>query len=136
MITYRVGNELDVDAMIDVYRNSTLGARRPIEERERMAAMLQHANLVVTAWDGDQMVGVARALTDFVYVTYLADLVVRESHQRMGIGTGLMRKVREEAPRATLTLLAAPQAVEYYPRVGFTRHESSWLIRAEEELKD
>jgi hypothetical protein len=27
-------------------------------------------------------------------------------------------------------LLSAPQAVEYYPRVGFTQHHSAWVLRA------
>ncbi len=41
-----------------------------------MAEMLNRANLVLTAWDGERMVGIARTLTDFCYVAYLADLAV------------------------------------------------------------
>ena len=53
MITYRTGNDLDVDAAIELYRASTLGERRPVDDRERMRAMLSNANLVVTAWEND-----------------------------------------------------------------------------------
>jgi len=49
MITYRTGNDLDLDAVIELYRASTLGERRPIDDRERMSAMLRNANLVATA---------------------------------------------------------------------------------------
>ena len=66
MITYRTGNELDLDVVIDLYRDSTLGERRPVDDHERMAAMLHHANLVVTAWDGDLLVGIARSFSDFI----------------------------------------------------------------------
>lgn len=59
MITYKMGNILDLDAVIELYRASTLGERRPVEDRERMAAMLRHANLVVTAWDGPLLVGIS-----------------------------------------------------------------------------
>jgi predicted N-acetyltransferase YhbS len=135
MITYRVGNDLDLDQVIDLYRASTLGERRPIEERDRMEAMLRNANLVVTAWDGSLLVGISRSLTDYAYVTYLSDLAVRVSHQRAGIGRELMRVTREQAPRAYIVLLAAPKAVDYYPRVGFTRHESAWMLRVGEELR-
>ena len=62
-IEYRTGNELDLDAVLDLYRASTLGERRPIDDRERMADMVRHANLVITAWDGDQLVGISRAIT-------------------------------------------------------------------------
>jgi len=135
MIDYRLGNDLDLDEVIDLYRACTLGGRRPVDDRARMGAMLANASLVVSAWDGDLLVGIARALSDGVYCTYLSDLAVRESHQRHGIGRELMRRCQEQAPQASLILLAAPQAVDYYPRVGFTRHESAWMLRAGERLR-
>jgi ribosomal protein S18 acetylase RimI-like enzyme len=90
MISYRTGNILDLDAVIDLYRASNLGLRRPVEDRTRMQQMLGNANLVITAWDGDLLVGISRSLSDFSYVTYLSDLAVRESHQRQGIGKELI----------------------------------------------
>jgi len=98
-----------------------------------MALMLQNANLVVSAWEGDVLVGIARSITDFAYCTYLSDLAVRDSHQRAGIGVELMRRTQAGAPRAMIVLLSAPQAVEYYPRVGFTAHPSAWVLREGEE---
>jgi predicted N-acetyltransferase YhbS len=133
-ITYRVGNDLDVDQMIELYRESTLGERRPVDERDRIAAMLRNANLVVTAWEEDRLVGISRSLSDFSYVTYLSDLAVRVSHQRMGIGRELMRITQREGGRAYIVLLAAPKAVDYYPRVGFTQHPSAWILREGEEV--
>jgi GNAT superfamily N-acetyltransferase len=130
-IEYRFGNELDLDQVIELYRDSTLGERRPIDDREIAAAMLRHANLVVTGWDGDRLVGLSRTLTDFLYVGYLSDLAVALTHQRLGIGRQLIAKTREKmGPRSMLVLLAAPKAVDYYPRVGFKRHDSAWLLRA------
>jgi len=134
-IEYRVGNDLDVDEMIELYRESTLGERRPVDERDRMDAMLRNANLVVTAWDGDLLVGISRSLSDFSYVTYLSDLAVRLSHQRMGIGRELMRITQRESGRAYILLLAAPKAVDYYPHVGFTQHPSAWVLREGENVR-
>lgn len=84
VINYRLGNDLDLDAVIDLYGASTLGKRRPLDDRGRMTAMLRNANLVVTAWDGDLLVGISRALTDFAYATYLSDLAVRLSQPTFG----------------------------------------------------
>jgi predicted N-acetyltransferase YhbS len=134
-IQYRIGIPLNLDDTIELYRASTLGARRPVDDRQRMKAMLETANLVVTAWDGNLIVGISRSLTDFVYATYLADLAVRESHQKMGIGRELVRYTREAAPQANLILLAAPLAREYYPKIGFNAHESAWLLAPGDELK-
>ena len=136
MITYQTGNVPDLDAVIELYRASTLGERRPIDDRERMAAMLKNANLLITAWDGSLLVGIARALSDFCYITYLSDLAVRVSHQRKGIGKELIRRTQSAGgPKTTLLLLAAPAAENYYPHVGFTHHPQAWLLPPGEAVK-
>lgn len=135
VITYRLGNDLDLDAVIELYRASTLGERRPVADRTRMAAMLAHANLVVSAWDGELLVGLARSLSDFSYCTYLSDLAVRASHQRRGIGRELIRRTRRAGGSAQIILLAAPAAVEYYPRLGFRHHPQAWVLGPADSLR-
>ena len=99
-IIYRYGNDHNFDRVIELYYASTLGERRPVGERKMMAEILHHANLVVTAWDGELLVGIARTLTDFSYVGYLAYLAVRATYQRQGIGSELWRKTLEKVDRA------------------------------------
>ncbi|WP_040666252.1 GNAT family N-acetyltransferase [Nitrolancea hollandica] len=129
MITYRIGNDLDLDAVIALYEDSTLGARRPIDDRERMAATIANANLVVTAWDGDLLVGMARSLSDFSYVTYLSDLAVRLEYQRSGIGKELIRRTQAAGgERTKVLLIAAPAAEDYYPHIGFIPQPRAWAL--------
>jgi GNAT superfamily N-acetyltransferase len=137
MIQYRTGhNALDLDQVIELYQASTLGERRPIGDRPRFAAMLKNANLVVTAWDGPLLVGICRALTDFSYITYLADLAVRLSHQKQGIGKELMRLAQlQGGPNTSILLLAAPAAEQYYPHVGFTHAPQAWLLKGSDPLR-
>ena len=134
MITYHHDNNLDLDAVIELYRASTLGERRPLGDRERMALMLRNANLVVSAWEGELLVGMARSLSDFSHATYLADLAVRASHQRQSIGRELIRRTRELGGAATTILLSAPKAVDYYPRIGFTQHPQAWTLAPDAPL--
>ena len=135
MIEYRTGNDLDLEQVIELYRASTLGARRPIDDRERFGAMLKNANLVITAWEGDLLVGISRSITDFNYFTYLADLAVRVSHQKRGIGKELMRRTQELGGLKTnLLLLAAPAAEKYYPHVGFTSVPNAWILKPGEQI--
>src|SRR4051812_2228683 len=122
MIEYRTGNAIDLDVLIELYVDSTLGARRPVSNREQMRDMLANANLVITAWDGPTLVGIARSVTDFAYATYLSDLAVRLAYKKQGIGKELMHRTQQAAPRASVILLAAPAAREYYGHVGFTQH--------------
>lgn len=128
MIEYRVGNRLDLDQVIELYIASTLGERRPVDDRARMERMLKEANLVVTAWDGDTLVGISRSLSDFAFATYLSDLAVHLAYQRKGIGKELIRRTQMEAPQARIILLAAPKAVDYYPHVGLKHHPSAWIL--------
>jgi predicted N-acetyltransferase YhbS len=132
-IEYRRGNELDVGEVISLLRASTLGARRPIDQPERIAQMLQNANLVISAWDGAMLVGIARSLSDFAYCTYLSDLAVHVAYQRRGIGKELMRRTQEAGGLATLLLFAAPAAIDYYPHVGFEAG-SGWMLRADRQI--
>ncbi|GAB2023652.1 hypothetical protein RyT2_27290 [Pseudolactococcus yaeyamensis] len=92
-----------------------------------MTEMFENSNLVISAWSEGELVGIARALTDFSYTTYLSDLVVRTDYQRQGIGQKLIEQIQAAAPMAKIVLLAAPQAAEYYPHIGFEKHESAWV---------
>jgi GNAT superfamily N-acetyltransferase len=134
MIEYKLLPELDLDATIELYIASTLGERRPVDDRARMAEMFRHSNINVTAWDGELLVGVSRSITDFVWYTYLADLAVRKSYQRQGIGKELMRRTQAAAPQASVLLLAAPAAANYYSHVGFTQLTNAWVLRPAERI--
>jgi GNAT superfamily N-acetyltransferase len=134
-ITYRDDRQLDLDQVIGVYRACSLGARRPVDDRARMGEMLANADIVITAWDGPLLVGISRALSDFAYATYLSDLAVRESHQKHGIGKELIRRTQKAGGQARVILLAAPAAVDYYPHIGFSQHNSCWTIAADEAVR-
>ena len=135
MIQYQLGNDLDLDSVIELYRASTLGERRPVDDRERMRLMLANANLVITAWNDELLVGIARSISDFSYATYLSDLAVRLSHQKQGIGRELIRRTQEQGGQASVILLSAPKAAGYYPRIGMQQHPSAWWLKADESLR-
>jgi ribosomal protein S18 acetylase RimI-like enzyme len=122
------GIDLDLKDVLEVYRSSGLGERRPIADTERMAAMVRNANLVLTCRIDGELVGIARSISDFAYVTYLSDIAVSHAHQRSGIGRALIIATQKEAPQAKMVLLSAPAAADYYPHIGFTQHNSTWVL--------
>jgi GNAT superfamily N-acetyltransferase len=100
-----------------------------------MAAMLANANLFISAWDSSLLVGFARAVSDYSYATYVIDLAVREQYQRKGVGRRLLAEVKAlGGPDTSLILLATPGAETYYPHLGFTRHDSAWILRPGQNL--
>lgn len=122
--------QLDYDDVFRLYEASGLAERRPVQEPGRLRRMLDGANLIAVASDSDGLVGIARSISDFSYVTYLADLAVAENWQRRGIGQRLIEVTSAAAPKAKIVLLSAPDAATYYPRVGFRRHDSAWVLPA------
>ncbi len=133
MIRYQIEKSLRPEEFIAVLQQSTLGERRPIDDFERVSTMLEHADLIITARDGNKLVGVARSITDFVYCTYLSDLAVDVEYQHQGIGKELIRLTKEATPQATTILLSAPKAVEYYPHIGMTKHDACFFVK---DIKD
>jgi ribosomal protein S18 acetylase RimI-like enzyme len=127
-VDYQTEPSLTAEEFIDLLVRSTLAERRPVDDRERIETMLRNADLILTARIEGRLVGVARAITDFAFCCYLSDLAVDEACQHQGIGKELMRRVAEAAgPGTKLILLAAPKAVDYYPKIGMVRHESCWV---------
>jgi predicted N-acetyltransferase YhbS len=132
IIRYRDDAPLTVAAAIELYNRSTLGERRPVQRPDIFAGMLANANLTVTAWDGVRLVGIARSLTDFTYVAYLADLAVDVDYQNSGIGRALIAETRARLkPECMIVLLAAPQANDYYAKVGFEHNPRAWVMKGE-----
>jgi predicted N-acetyltransferase YhbS len=130
MITYRDKANISAQEAIDLYIRSTLGERRPIGQIDTFTAMLANANLMVSAWDEDKLVGIARSLTDFAYVAYLADLAVDQQYQKQGIGKQLIKETQARlAPDCMIVLLAAPKANEYYQKLGFEHNPRAWTLK-------
>jgi GNAT superfamily N-acetyltransferase len=133
---YEDGRRITPEQFIDVLRRSTLAERRPVDDPERIGAMLAHADLLCTAWAGGTLVGVARSVTDFAFCCYLSDLAVDAAWQGRGVGTELIRRTQARLhPAAKLILLSAPKATAYYPRIGFEAHPSAWVIGARQTLR-
>lgn len=127
-IIYRSDRVPDIDAVIDVYNSS--GINRPTHDRERIRKMYSEANLIVSAWDTDRLVGVARSLTDFCYCCYLSDLAVRKEYQHRGIGKRLIAVTKDRiGPQSMLLLLSAPGAMTYYPHIGFEQVGNGFIIK-------
>jgi ribosomal protein S18 acetylase RimI-like enzyme len=120
--------DLDLREVLEVYRSSGLGERRPMADTERMAAMVRNANLILSCRIDGELVGIARSISDFSYVTFLSDIAVSGAYQRSGIGRALIEATQKEAPQAKVVLLSAPAATGFYPRIGFVQHNSAWVL--------
>ena len=127
-LTFTIGKVPDVEQIINVYTSA--GINRPVADVDRIEQMYANSNLIISAWKENELVGIARALTDFCYACYLSDLAVKKEYQKTGIGKRLIELTRKEIGEKTaLILLSAPAAMGYYPKVGFEKVENGFIIK-------
>jgi GNAT superfamily N-acetyltransferase len=128
-LSYKTDAKISVEEAIGLYRASTLGDRRPVDRPDIFEGMLKNANLTISAWHDDRLVGISRTLTDFTYVAYLADLAVDLEYQHQGIGKRLIAETKKMLGKeCMIVLLAAPKANNYYPRLGFEHNPRAWIL--------
>jgi len=128
-IIYQINTLISTDQFIELLCSSSLGERRPVDNRDCMSGMLKNSNLIVSAWSDNQLVGMARSVTDFCYCCYLSDLVVNENYQGLGIGKKLQSLTQKQlGSECKIILIAAPNANSYYEHIGFENNERCWVL--------
>ncbi len=128
MIEYRKNHHLEPSEVARLFNKS--GITRPTHDVSRIGRMFNNSNLVISAWTGNKLIGVCRALTDFSYCCYLSDLAVDQAYQKQGIGKQMIRCVQNEiGEEVSLILLSAPSAMSYYPNAGFEKIENGFIIK-------
>jgi N-acetylglutamate synthase-like GNAT family acetyltransferase len=126
-IVYKDDVTPTAEQIIILYSNA--GLPRPTGDAERIKKMYSHSNLIITAWDGERLVGVSRCITDWCWSCYLADLAVQPGYQKEGIGKKMIELIKEKAGEQTMILLlSVPEAMSYYPKVGFTKEDRAFAI--------
>ncbi len=126
MIDYRDGKDVSLSALARLREACGFSARDP----GALASQVEGARWVVAAFDGDRLVGFARAISDGVTNAYLSSVMVDDAYRRRGIGRELVARLI--ARRATIrwVLHARPDAMAFYRALGFEpAPDMMWLDR-------
>ncbi|NGQ96680.1 GNAT family N-acetyltransferase [Brevibacillus sp. SYP-B805] len=117
-IQYKLNEKPSPEQAMHLYEKA--GLRRP-KDPDRLANMIAHANVLITAWAGDELVGLLRAMTDYSFDCYLNDLAVDKAYQHQGIGRELVnRLIGLLDERVLVFLIANPEAAPFYAKLGFS----------------
>lgn len=134
-IEYKRDAVIGLEQFTELYRRSTLAERRPSDDSVIMQQMMQNASLTISAWAGDELVGISRTLTDFGYVAYLADLAVAKTFQGQSIGRRLVQETKAALDsNCMLVLLSAPKANAFYPAIGFEHNPRAWVLNGDDPV--
>lgn len=135
-IEYKINIPVSANDFVELLKKSTLAERRPIDDIECIEGMVNNSNLLISAWDNDKLVGIARSMTDFHYACYLSDLAVDKEYQGCGIGRQLQILTQEQlGPKCKLILVAAPGANSYYKHMGYTNNQRCWVLDREMHIQ-
>ncbi len=113
--------QLPIEQVTALYRANKWSAGDKPKELEQA---LKQVSTLVTAWDGNQLVGLGSALTDGCLVVYYPHLLVHPDYQGRGIGKTIMQHMQKYYEGFHQQILVAQiDAVSFYEKCGFQRAE-------------
>ncbi len=111
-IHYRDDHEVDLDQLTVLF--NSVGWERRTADRDRLAQLVHGSLYVVSAWEGDRLVGFARAISDGAFNAYISTVAVLPEYQKRGIGRELIRRLLDGRDHLQFVLHANDNAYPFY----------------------
>ena len=111
--------------IITLYRRAPL--LRAVDTADRVWQKFEASSLVITAWHGEQLAGIARVISDGVSESYLCELAVEPDVQGVGVGKKLLDEVFKGCEGTSLLLRHSSISSEYYRKLGFEPVDNAWV---------
>ena len=124
-IAFHVERPIDPQAVRALYDANNWWPNRRLDD---IAAVLS-TGLVIGAWEGDRLVGFARAVTDGRLRAYIEDMAVHPDHRHAGIASALLERLLAAlGDIETVSLFCEPELVDLYGRLGFKARRSQVVM--------
>lgn len=135
-LEFKVNHPLSKEQFVSILTSSELGNAELLEDETFIQGILDNTNVIVTAWDGETVIGVARSITDFHCVCYLSELAVDKAYQEYGVGRQLQSLTKQQlGPKCKLILIATDGSNEYYKKVGFQNNPRCWILEGDASME-
>jgi len=119
---------IDLQALQDLFQATAFWAQdRSLED---WTIALTHSRPIVTAWDGEHLIGFARATSDGIYRATIWDVVVHPDYQGAGLGRRLVQTVlaQPHISRVERVYLMTTHHQRFYERIGFEANPSTTMV--------
>lgn len=130
MIMYYTNKKVDYDKLKTLFND--VGWNDKTDDTNRLKAMVENSQIVVTAWDEEIMVGFARCTTDYVFNGQINNVVVDSKYRRKGIGKVLINKILDSSKQVTYILRGSISNEEFYRGLGFEDGPISLVYKRKE----
>ncbi len=128
MVSYKLGLEqINWSGLFNLYEKTGL-LRRFIENKEfdKIQSAFQNSYKVVTAWDGNILVGSCRMLSDGISYGMIFDVGVLQEYQKKGIGKGMMNLLLKGEQHMSIHLTSTFGNEDFYKKLGFKKHKTAY----------
>lgn len=127
MIHFSDHKDFDPQHLLALFEQADWARGRALEDIQRM---LTETDVTISAWDGTQLVGFARVLTDYVYRASIWDVIVDVSYQDKDIGKGLIQRILRHTSLAQVELfwLCTRRYQGFYASLGFSDKEQIGMV--------
>jgi len=124
---------IDTAQLLELYKaNKWSSAEKPVALKNA----LLNSHTLLTAWDGDKLVGLGNAISDGYLVVYYPHLLVHPEYQGKGIGKMIVAKFQEIYNHFHMQMLTADgRAIDFYKKVGFEQAGQTvpmWIYKGNE----
>ena len=120
---YRLSSpeRVDPDALRGLY--DSVGWAVYPRDIDQLVAAIEGSSFVVVAEVGEELIGLARVVSDDVSVAYIQDILVHPDHHRRGVGRALVEAALERYRHVRLKALLTddrPEQLRFYASLGFS----------------
>jgi N-acetylglutamate synthase-like GNAT family acetyltransferase len=119
---------VDLDQLVMLFNRNAFWAQD--RQREELERAIQFSNPVTTVWDGEVLIGFARATSDSVYRAVIWDVVIDEGYQNQGLGRKLVQTLisHPDMSKVERVYLFTTHQQAFYKRIGFMENTSTTLV--------
>lgn len=127
-IVYSTRRDITIEQILPIYHaNQWSSANVP----ETLHQALLNSHSLISAWDGEKLVGIGNAISDGFLVVYYPHLLVHPDYQRQGIGKEIIGKLQQKYQEFHMQILVADfEATAFYQKCGFSKAgqtQSMWI---------
>jgi len=90
-ISYSTQKDFTSQQVLDLY--TSVGWIAYTNDLPKLLRALSKSSLVISAWYGEELVGLIRTLTDGETIAYIQDVLVKPAYQGKGIGDELISRM-------------------------------------------
>jgi len=130
-ISFKETKDLDYEKVVDIFYEVKFlkhPEKKEIYQKAIKKAFI-NSQYVVSAWEGNQIIGFARVITDKALFATIWSLMIKPGYQKKGIGTQLIKKCLDKYPKCHFFLFSCKKVVNFYQKVGFNTHEFGMYLK-------